>query len=88
MDKQRSTAGVPTPRANEQESPKIAEMEEGKKLKVVRMIKLSMFTRKSNHLQTLLTGTTSSQKLHEAFEEFHKENLALETSQEDYMLVV
>ena len=55
-------------KAKERRSAKLAETEEGKNLKVVRKNKLSIIKRKANNLQTLLTGTASSLKLHNAFE--------------------
>ena len=48
---------------------------------------MSVFTKTLNHLQTLLEGESSTQKLQEAFEELHKANLTLETAHKSYTLL-
>jgi len=62
--------------------------EEAKRAKAIRVSKLSSFTRKRNHLQQLLDGGGSPDKLRKVFEELETAYKILEQAQEDVLVAV
>ena len=62
--------------------------EEAKKAKAIRISKLSSFTRKRNHLQQLLDGGGSPDKLRKVFVELEAAYKVLEQAQEDVLVAV
>ena len=62
--------------------------EEAKKLKNVRKVKLTAFTRKQNHLQNLVDTGSCAEELEEAFSDLKAVYRSLEKAHEDYAGVV
>ena len=62
--------------------------DEARRAKIIRSNKMSAFTRKRNHLQSLIDGAAPSAKLLEVYAELSEAYSSLEKAQEDFMLVV
>ena len=61
--------------------------DEIKRVKAIRVSKLSSFTRKKNHLQQLLDGGGNPEKLKKVFDELEAAFKVLEQAQEDVLVV-
>ena len=62
--------------------------DEVKRVKAIRVSKLSTFTRKKNHLQQLLEGGGNPEKLKKVFDELEAAFKVLEQAQEDVLVMV